>query len=109
MRWSEDDLDIPIEKPKVLVELEHLTPDQLDAMTSVEVSDRITEVADAIAKEYKRLGPGSYQECVDVVSSLLLKSGSGMATQVGHLMVAENEPMSCEACRKVFPPEATEY
>lgn len=110
MQWSEDDLQLPIDKPVQLLSLEKLSDSQLDAMTDVEIDERMDEAAYATAHKYcNKVPQGSYEECVAVVSVMLNTSGAAMGGKVGGQMVAHSESLACQACRRMFPPEATEY
>lgn len=110
MQWSEDDLQLPIDKPAQLLSLEKLSDSQLDAMTDVEIDERLDEAAYASAHNYcKKVPQGTYEECAAVVSVMLNTSGAAVGGRVGGKMVAHSEPLACQACRHMFPQEATEY
>lgn len=110
MQWNEDDLQLPIDKPAPLLSLEKLSDSQLNAMTDVEIDERMDEAAFASAHKYcNKVPQGNYDECVAVVSILLNTSGASVGGKVGAKMVASSESLACQACRRMFPPEAIEY
>lgn len=90
-------------KPPQLIHLEQLSAEQLNAMTPVEVEERIEEAAYALADNYQHEMQGGYKECVETVSTILFSTGAAINTQVGHLMVAKCEAYAAGACRIYFP------
>ncbi len=105
--------DVPelgIKKPKKLEEFEELEPHILDAMTPLEVTEHIRDIAESVADAYHReVNGGNYQGCVDMVSVALSVTGNAIGGKVGAEMVGENESAAKEACKLEFPPPEEEF
>lgn len=109
MPWPEDVPDMPMSKPKQLLNLEKLGPDRLNAMTKQEAEERIQEAGYALANNYRREVNDDFDDCVQTVSTALKVTGSSVGGTLGALMVAECENVAREACKVVLTDDTLEY
>lgn len=104
MKWHPDVPDLPFEKPVEIEELEQMDRRVLDSMPGVEVDEKVDDVADAVARAYKReSSESSYDECVEVVSTALTVTGSSIGGHVGTALIARSEHAAKTACQLAFP------
>lgn len=89
MSWHPDIPDLPVNKPKIIEDLEQMDPLALNAMPPAEIDEIIESVAYDIAKAYKeKFQNGNIKECLDFVSIALNVTGSALGGKVGLAMVA---------------------
>jgi hypothetical protein len=103
MSWPPDVPDIGIKKPHTLEKLESTDRDILDAMDHVEVEERITDVAQSLAREYRKEKNADYQSCLDFVTFALRMTGSALGGKFGAYMVGERVRLAERGTRMVFP------
>lgn len=104
MSWPPDVPDLPMEKPKELEILEELDDHVLNAMTDVEVEERIRDAAVALATAFHNEIGGDYETCVIVVSGALKETGGAIGGPFGEAMIGLSHTETEYACRLVFEP-----
>ena len=110
MSWHPDIPDIPIKKPKEVENLELMDKVSLDSMPSVEVGEKVDEIAHAVARDYKsQIKNGSFDECVEIVSIALETTGSAIGGHVGNAMIAASNSAALKASQDTFPLDAREF
>lgn len=109
MAWHPDVPNIPIKKPKEIETLELMDRVSLDSMPSLEVEEKVDEIAHAVARDYKRqVKHPSYDKCLDIVSIALQVTGCSIGGHVGHAMVAARDSAALRAARNAFPVDNNE-
>lgn len=105
MNWPPDVPDFPMKKPHVIEKIEKLPSTLLNAMTDVEIAERIRDGANGLAEAYfeSRQDDGSLSECKIVVSSALIQTGSSVGGKLGTNMVATSDGASELACKRYYP------
>lgn len=105
MSWHPDIPDLPIEKPKIVEDLEQADRAILNAMPPAEVEDTINSVAYAIAQSYAKHPLGNREECLEFASIALTTLGSAIGGKVGTAMVAASDRAARSASLTVYPEE----
>jgi hypothetical protein len=109
MPWHPDIPDFPIDKPHALEKLEKLSPDVINAMTKLEISEHIRDAAQSLAKTYHdkctQREDWGYDECVLLVSGALSQTGGSITGKMGPVMVGKSTEAAHKACRQYFPEE----
>ncbi len=104
MKWHPDIPDLPIEKPKQIEQLEQMDRVSLDSMPPMEVQEKVEEIAHAVASAYKeQVKHGSFDTCVEIVSTALTMTGSSIGGHVGDALIANSDKASHHACSIAFP------
>lgn len=103
MPWHPDIPDLPIDKPKIIENLEQMDRAALDSMPSAETDELIESAAYDVAKAYKEKFPnGNIEECFDFVSIALSVTGSALGGKIGLAMVAASDTITEKICRLVY-------
>lgn len=105
MSWPPDVPDFPIKKPYEIEKLERLPRNILNAMTKVEIEEKIRDAADSLAKTYfhTKQETGSMDECALIVSGALEQTGSSINGKLGTLMIGTSKEASQRACKRYYP------
>ena len=106
MLWHPDVPELEIKKPTEILQFEELSPEILEAMSTMEIHARIDRAAEAVAREYKKEKDESYDECVNIVSIALSVTGNAIGGKVGALMVGRSDSSAIQASRLVYPEES---
>lgn len=103
MPWHPDIPDLPIDKPKIIENLEQMDKAVLNSMPSAEVDEMIESVAYDIAMAYRDKFPnGSIEECFNFVSIALSVTGSSVGGKVGLSMVAASDEIAHKVCQIIY-------
>ena len=102
MAWHPDVPDLPITKPKEIEKLESMDPAVLNSLPDLEVQETVRDISHAVAKKYHEEVGGTYDDCVDVVSTALTVTGSSLGGKVGLAMIASNQSAAKNACRIIY-------
>lgn len=108
MTWPPDVPSFPIKKPHTIEKLEKLPKEILNAMTFVEMEEKIRDAAVSLAHAYNNLKTSrevSYEECVLYVSGALTETGGDINNELGERMIGESQSAASHACREFFPDE----
>lgn len=110
MTWHPDVPNIPIKKPKEIEALEQMDRVSLDSMPSVEVKEKVEQIAHAVARDYKKQKKnGNFDECLEVVSIALKVTGSAIGGHVGTAMIAACDSASLVAAQDAYPEDTSEF
>lgn len=100
MPWHPDIPDLPLDKPKIIEDLEQMDPAIRNSMPPAEMDEIIESIAYDVAKAYKKKFPkGSIEECFNFVSIALRVTGSALGGKIGLSMVASCDTVAETACR----------
>lgn len=103
MDWYPEKGDIPISKPKELLDLERCDRATRQAMTTEEIHIHVEQVASGMAKKVEEELHGDYEECVLVVSTALHLVGQAIGDRLGNHMMDHHLSAAQRACRLRFP------
>lgn len=103
MSWHPDIPDLPIDKPKIIENLEQMDRTTLDSMPAAETDEIIESVAYDVAKAYQEKFPnGNAKECLDFVSIALSVTGSALGGKIGLAMVAAKDSVAEKVCCLIY-------
>lgn len=108
MNGPSDVPNIPLKKPRALEKLEKQSSEILNAMTPVELDEKIEDVARALAENYaEQMGKdATYDGCLMVVSEALTQTGASIENRkTGDRMIGTCDAKAKEACKILFPDE----
>lgn len=103
MNWPADVPDMPIDKPKEIARLEKMPRDELNSLPPWEIDNMITLAGASLAEAYSKQVKGDYQGCIDVVSTALEQTGSGIGGHFGAEMASRSTHVAHSACRIFYP------
>jgi len=96
--------ELPFSKPKELVFLQELAPEQRDAMDPWEQKHRVQKFAYELSEAFLQHDPKlDYEGCLTFVGNALMETGGAFGGQFGMLMVGEAETIAMEACDQLYP------
>lgn len=104
MNWHPDVPDISAKKPRELEKIEKLPPTVLNAMTPLELDEKISDVADGLAKSYMAAANGNatVEECIIFVAGALTQTGGAINGKAGAAMVGKSGHAAEIACKQLF-------
>lgn len=107
MNWHPDVPDISVKKPRELAKIEELPISLLNAMTPLELDEKIRDAADGLAKNYVKAAKekATLDECIYFVSGALTQTGGAIDGRAGAAMVGRSDRAAETACKQLFPDE----
>lgn len=100
MPWHPDIPDLPLDKPKIIEDLEQMDPAIRNSMPPAEIDETIESIAYDVAEAYKEKFPnGTTEECLNFVSIALRVTGSALGGKIGLSMIASCDTTAETACR----------
>ena len=104
MNWHPDVPDINVKKPRELEKIEELPISVLNAMTPLELDEKIRDAADGLAKNYVKAASGkaTVDECILFVSGALTQTGAALNGKAGAAMVGKSDKAAENACKQLF-------
>lgn len=102
MVWDLDNPDIPLNKPKVIKQLEAMGKTDRESMPPREMDEKLDEAAEALAKAYQKLPGADYDGCLDVVTVALDVTGTALEGKFGTHMLSQGAAAAERACKFLF-------
>jgi urease accessory protein UreF len=87
--------------PPEIEYLEKLDEASLEAMTSTELDEKISNVANALAKQYysENQEKGNLEDCSIEVATFLQKTANTLSGKIENAMIGRKLNKACQACR----------
>lgn len=104
MNWHPDVPDISAKKPRELEKIEKLPISVLNAMTPLELEEKIRDAADGLAKSYMQAAKerATVDECIIFVAGALTQTGGAIDGKAGAAMVGKSDHAAETACKQLF-------